>query len=95
MRDNKNIIEEYRNSDSEKRLYFFLSHRSLRDEFLEIDQSDTSVEFSKKPIKNKCRMCGNWGQGLIRTNRKKQERPVFDHKTTLHHARCRTGEKRE
>jgi hypothetical protein len=65
MRDHKNIIEEYRHADFEKRLYLFLSHRSLRDEFLEIDQSDTSVEFSAKPIKNKCGMCGNWGQSLI------------------------------
>jgi hypothetical protein len=65
MKDYKNIIEEYRNADSEKRVYLFLSHRSLRDEFLDIDQSHTSVEFSEKPIKNKCRMCGNWGQSLI------------------------------
>ena len=65
MRDYKEIIEEYRNADSEKRLYLFLSHRSLRDEFLEIDQRDTPLEFSAKPIKNKCRMCGNWGQSLI------------------------------
>lgn len=65
MRDYKNIIEEYRHADSEKRVYLFLSHRSLRDEFLDIDQRDTSVGFSEKPIKNKCRMCGNWGQGLI------------------------------
>ena len=65
MRNNKNIIEEYRNADSEKRLYLFLSHRSVRDEFLEIDQSDTSVGFSEKRIANKCRICGNWGQSLI------------------------------
>ena len=65
MRDSKNIIEEYRDADAEKRLYLFLSHRSLRDEFLEIDQSDTSVGFSETRIKNKCRMCGNWGQNLI------------------------------
>ena len=65
MRDNKSIIEEYRNADFEKRLYFFLSYRSLRDEFLEIDQSDASVKFSAKPIKIKCRMCRNWGQRLI------------------------------
>jgi len=65
MRDYKNIIEEYRNADSEKRLYLFLSHRSLRDEFLEIDQNDKAVGFSEKTIKNKCRMCGNWGQSLI------------------------------
>jgi len=66
MIDNKNIIEEYRHADSEKRLYFFLSHRSLRDDFLKIDQSGTSAEFSEKPIKNRCRMCVNWGQRLIR-----------------------------
>jgi hypothetical protein len=65
MRDYKNIIEEYRNADFEKRLYLFMSHRSLRDEFIEIDQNDTAVGFSAKPIKNKCRMCGNWGQSLI------------------------------
>jgi hypothetical protein len=65
MRNHKSIIEEYRNADFEKRLYFFLSYRSLRDEFLEIDQSDASVGFSAKPIKIKCRMCRNWGQRLI------------------------------
>ena len=65
MRDNKRIIEEYRNADFEKRLYFFLSYRSLRDEFLEIDRSDTSVGFSAKPIKIKCRVCREWGQRLI------------------------------
>lgn len=65
MKDYKNIIEEYRNADSEKRVYLFLSHRSLRDEFLDIDQSDKPVGFSEKPIKNKCRMCGNWRQSLI------------------------------
>ena len=65
MRNDKNIIEEYRNADFEKRLYFFLSYRSLRDEFLEIDRSDASVKFSPKPIRIKCRMCRNWGQRLI------------------------------
>jgi hypothetical protein len=65
MRDYKSIIKEYRHADSEKRVYLFLSHRSLRDEFLEIDQSDTSVGFSENRIKNKCRLCGNWGQSLI------------------------------
>ena len=62
MRDIKSIIDEYRNADFEKRLYFFLSYRELRDEFLEIDQSDTSVGFSENPNKNKCRPCCNWGQ---------------------------------
>lgn len=65
MRDRKNIIEEYREADTEKRLYLFLSHRSLRDDFLEIDQSNTFVELPATPFKNKCRMCGNWGQSLI------------------------------
>lgn len=61
MIDN-NIIEEYRNADTEKRLYFFLSHRSLRDEFLKIDQNNPSVELSPKPLKNRWHMCcGNWG----------------------------------
>lgn len=46
MKDIKSIIDEYRNADFEKRLYFFLSYRDLRDEFSEIDQSDTSVGIS-------------------------------------------------
>jgi len=65
MINNHPIIEDYRNADNEKRMYLFLSHRSLRDEFIEIDQRDASLGFSKKPIKNKCHMCGNWGQRLI------------------------------
>ncbi|HSQ83368.1 MAG TPA: hypothetical protein VLM43_01490, partial [Desulfobacterales bacterium] len=65
MADHNIIIEEYRNADSEKRLYLFLSHRSLRDDFLEIDQSEASAKLPAKPVKNKCHMCWNWGQRLI------------------------------
>jgi hypothetical protein len=66
MLDHHPIIEEYRNADAEKRTYLFLSHRTLRDEFLEIDQSQISVELPAKSIKNRCRMCcGNLGQRLI------------------------------
>jgi hypothetical protein len=57
MEDIKNTLEEYRNADAEKRLYLFLSYRSLRDEFLTIDQCDTSVKTSPKHVKNKCCMC--------------------------------------
>ena len=66
MKNTNHIVEEYRNADAEKRLYLFLSHRSLRDDFLEIDQSYTSVELSAQTLKKKGRMCcGNWGQSLI------------------------------
>ena len=65
MRYSKRIIKEYRNADFEKRVNLFLSHRSLRDEFLEIDLKETSVGFSAKPIKNRCRWCDNWGRSLI------------------------------
>ena len=65
MRDSKSIIEEYRDADVEKRAYLFLSHRSLRDEFLEIDLNEASGGFSAKPIKHRCRWCVNWGQHLI------------------------------
>ena len=65
MNDIKNILEEYRNADAEKRLYLFLSHRSLRDEFITIDQSEAGAEFSKKPIKKKYLVCGNWRQNLM------------------------------
>jgi hypothetical protein len=66
MKDVENIIEEYRNADSEKRLYLFLSHRSLRDEFITIDQRDASAKRKPKRIKNKCHMFfGNWRQSSI------------------------------
>jgi hypothetical protein len=65
MKNTNHIVEEYCNADAEKRLYLFLAHRSLRDDFLEIDQSDASVELPAKPVKNKCRMCQHLGQSLI------------------------------
>jgi hypothetical protein len=65
MNDTEKIIDEYRNADFEKRLYLSLSHRELRDEFLEIDQSDESVELSENPVNNDFRLCGNWCQSLI------------------------------
>jgi len=65
MKDINNILDEYRDADFEKRLYFSLSYRDLRDEFLEIDQSDTSKGFSANPIKNRYCLCGNWCQSLI------------------------------
>ena len=65
MEDINKILDEYRNADFEKRLYYSLSYRELRDEFLDIDQSDTSEEFSANPIKNDFRLCGNWCQSLI------------------------------
>jgi pimeloyl-ACP methyl ester carboxylesterase len=65
MINHHRIIEDYRNADTEKRIYLFLSHRSLRDEFIEIDQRDAFLKYSTKSVKNKCHMCGNWGQRLI------------------------------
>ena len=63
--DNQRIINEYRDADFEKRLYFYLSYRNLRDKFIEIDQSDTPVGFSENPVKTDFRLCGTWCQNLI------------------------------
>ncbi len=38
MKEVKRIVEEYRDSDFDKRLSIFLEHRSLRDEFMEMEQ---------------------------------------------------------
>jgi len=62
MKDNQRIIDEYRDADFEKRLYYSLSYRDLRDEFSEIDQSDESAELSENPVENDFRLCGNWCQ---------------------------------
>jgi hypothetical protein len=44
MTRSKNILEEYRRGDLNKRLNLFLECPSLRSRFLEIDQSETAGE---------------------------------------------------
>jgi len=46
MADPKNIIEEYKKADFEKRLYLFLDCRSLRNQFIEIDQNDAQAKLN-------------------------------------------------
>ena len=50
MRDVDRIIEEYRKSDFEKRLYLFLEHRSLRNEFVDIDMEELQTGSAAKPL---------------------------------------------
>ena len=52
MIDNRQIIETYRNADFEKRLNFFLSYRSLRNQFEKIDNRERqSFSISSMAIK--------------------------------------------
>jgi len=44
MTKGKNILDEYRGGDLNKRLNLFLECPSLRTRFLEIDQSETAGE---------------------------------------------------
>ena len=44
MRGVEHIIDAYRKGNTEERLYMFLEHRSLRDEFMRIDQEDGGGE---------------------------------------------------
>jgi len=44
MTGNKNILEEYRKGDLDKRLNLFMECPSLRNKFLEIDQSERAGE---------------------------------------------------
>jgi hypothetical protein len=44
MKDLSAIIEDYRQSDSERRLYLFLDCPQLRNEFLKTDLSEYSPE---------------------------------------------------
>ena len=44
MTKSKNILEEYRRGDLNKRLNLFLECPSLRSRFLEIDQRETAGE---------------------------------------------------
>ena len=50
MRDIDRIIEEYRKSDFEKRLFLFLEYRSLRDRFTDIEMEEKQTELQAKPI---------------------------------------------
>ena len=56
MRDFKAITEDYRQSDSERRLYLFLDCPSLRNEFIRIEREEVSLvdnarETSNRPLK--------------------------------------------
>lgn len=57
MRSTREILEEYRRGDLEKRLNLFLECPSLRTEFSEIDQNGTAVGIEipnhKSQISNK------------------------------------------
>jgi len=52
MKDIESIIEDYRGSDSERRLYLFLDCPSLRNEFIKIDQSETTPEHRAQQTPN-------------------------------------------
>ena len=69
MNDDTGIIEAYTKADFEKRLYYFLSYRSLRDRFTEIDnrerQSSSLCSMAANPQAEKRslfrRWCLRWG----------------------------------
>jgi hypothetical protein len=47
MRSTESIVEEYRKSDLDKRLYLFLECPAFRAEFTEIDQSESAQEITR------------------------------------------------
>ncbi|CAB5082930.1 hypothetical protein D3OALGA1CA_2961 [Olavius algarvensis associated proteobacterium Delta 3] len=73
MKDVTDIVDEYRNSDFERRLSLFLCHRSLRDEFMSIDQEESrkpeicneSTSWLGKPVHRPFRRLVNWCCGAI------------------------------
>jgi len=72
MKNMAYIIEEYRNGDFEQRLSIFLCHRSMRDEFMRIEQQEdqeptTGNETNawlEKPIHRPYRWLVNWCCGV-------------------------------
>lgn len=48
MKNIQNLLQEYRNSDAEKRLNLFLQHRWLREEFDVIDRTDPAEGVSHR-----------------------------------------------
>ena len=44
MKDAQTILDEYERGDLTRRLFMFLDHRSLRQEFMEIDQREDRAE---------------------------------------------------
>ncbi len=53
MKDINSIFNEYKNSDSDKRLSLCLQHRMLREEFLEIDMDESIIHKENKESKPK------------------------------------------
>ena len=57
MNASKNMLEEYRAADDERRLFLFLECRTLRDEFVRIDfesyqtRLQDRIALGKKPAK--------------------------------------------
>lgn len=49
--DEKAIIDRYRNSDFDARLFLFLDHRSLRSKFSAIDMADSKQHREEKKDK--------------------------------------------
>jgi hypothetical protein len=56
MRDLESIIGEYREADSEKRLYFFLDCPSLRNDFMEIELQSGMKEKNSLPDNNSTKL---------------------------------------
>ncbi len=53
MKDLKSITEDYRQSDSERRLYLFLDCPSLRNEFIRIDREEMQAGHTARPESEK------------------------------------------
>jgi hypothetical protein len=66
MPDIKEIVADYRNADDERRLYLWLTHIDLREEFLDISMSNRQIaQRSPTPEKKKKAFIGVW-RNLIR-----------------------------
>ena len=56
------IVEEYASADEERRLSMFLSHRSLRNRFIEIDRSESDLAARTQPSDLKERRAFGWSR---------------------------------
>jgi hypothetical protein len=62
------IVNAYIEADEERRLYMYLSYRSLRDRFIEIDLSEAPLPAArpvlekKRSVKRLPRVCFGWSK---------------------------------
>ena len=64
MKSLQTIVEEYRRADDEERLFYFLEHRLLRNQFVRIEYDEYRTKLQETPASGKKPARGLTWRGL-------------------------------